>query len=126
MKRFLTIVIFVVIVFAGIFTYYHFYYPFGEGTRDGLLTRFMKKGYVFKTYEGQIISPGAQSYGNAPISANDFDFSVANQTIGDTLTKYEGYEVVLHYKEYFGRLPWQGNSKYVVDQIIMVNKPPYK
>ncbi|TAN18499.1 MAG: hypothetical protein EPN37_05100 [Chitinophagaceae bacterium] len=123
MKRFLTIVILAVIVFSGIFVYYHFYYSFAEGNRNGLLIRFMKKGYVFKTYEGQIIQPGLRSYPNTPVATNDFEFSVADQAIADSLMNSEGKEVVLHYVEYFGRLPWRGNSKYVVDKIVLVKEP---
>lgn len=123
MKRFLTIVILAVIVFSGIFVYYHFYYSFAEGNRNGLLIRFMKKGYVFKTYEGQIIQPGLRSYPNTPVATNDFEFSVADQAIADSLMNCEGKEVVLHYVEYIGRLPWRGNSKYVVDKIVLVKEP---
>jgi hypothetical protein len=90
MKRFLTIVILAVIVFSGIFVYYHFYYSFAEGNRNGLLIRFMKKGYVFKTYEGQIIQPGLRSYPNTPVATNDFEFSVADRAIADSLMNCEG------------------------------------
>ena len=33
-----------------------------------------------------------------------------------------GKNVQLHYKEYFGRLPWRGYTKFVVDSIIMIEE----
>jgi hypothetical protein len=123
MRKFIVIIILIIVVFGGIFTYYHFYYPFAEGNRAGLLIRFMHKGYVFKTYEGQIIQPGLRSYPNTPVATNDFDFSVSDKQVADSLMGCEGKEVVLHYHEYFGRIPWRGHSKYVVDKILQVNEP---
>lgn len=119
----MTIVVLIIVVFLGIFVYYRYYYPFAEGNRAGLLIRFMHKGYVFKTYEGQIIQPGLRSYPNTPVATNDFDFSVDNKQIADSLMMCEGKEVVLHYHEYFGTIPWRGHSKYVVDKILQVNEP---
>lgn len=123
MKKFLTILILIVIIFAGGFIYYHYYFPFAEGNRDGLMIRFMKKGYVFKTYEGQIIQPGLRSYPTTPVATNDFEFSVADQTIADSLMDCSGKEVVLHYVEYNGSIPWRGHSRYVVDKIVQVREP---
>lgn len=123
MKKFLTVIILVVVVFLGVFTYWRFYHPFAEGNRSGLLIRFMNKGYVFKTYEGEIIQPGLRSYPSTPVATNDFQFSVADKAVADSLMGSEGKEVVLHYQEYFGRLPWRGHSKYVVDKIISVKEP---
>ena len=33
-----------------------------------------------------------------------------------------GKLVDLHYKEYFGRLPWRGYTKYIVDDIISIKE----
>lgn len=122
MKKFIAIVILVLVVFLGIFIYYRYYYPFAEGNRSGLLIRFMHKGYVFKTYEGQIIQPGLRSYPMTPVATNDFDFSVADKVVADSLMMCEGKEVVLHYQEYFSTIPWRGHSKYVVDKILLVKE----
>ena len=34
-----------------------------------------------------------------------------------TLLRCTGKRVELHYKEYFGRLPWRGYNKHIVDRI---------
>ncbi len=28
----------------------------------------------------------------------------------------------LHYKEYFGRLPWRGHTRYIVDDIVSIRE----
>lgn len=120
MKKFLFVVFLVLLVGGGLFVYWRFYFSFGEGNKAGLLIQFMKKGYVFKTYEGEIIQAGLRSYPNTPVATRDFTFSVADAAVADSLMKCEGKEVVLHYTEYFGALPWRGHSPYVVDKILNV------
>jgi hypothetical protein len=123
MKKYVTVAILILVVVSGIFLYWRFYQPFAEGNRSGLLIRFMNKGYIFKTYEGQMIQAGIRSYPNTPVATNEFEFSVADKAIADSLMNCEGKEVVLHYNEYFGRLPWRGHSKYIVDKILQVKEP---
>lgn len=35
-----------------------------------------------------------------------------------------GKNVQLHYKEYFGALPWRGYTKFIVDSIVMIEEQP--
>lgn len=123
MRKFLVLTLLVVIISLGLFTYWRFYHPFAEGNKSGLLVQFMLKGYVFKTYEGEMIQAGLRSYPNMPVATRDFRFSVAEEAVADSLMKCEGKELVLHYREYFGRLPWRGHTKYVVDKILFVKEP---
>lgn len=105
----------VVVLLLGLvaFGYLRYYYVFATGTKAGLLNTFQKKGYVFKTWEGLIIQSGFK----ANVQSNEFDFSVADPSIAEILEKNSGREVNLHYKRYFGALPWRGNSNYIVDSI---------
>jgi hypothetical protein len=91
-------------------------YVFAEGTKAGVLNTFQKKGYVFKTWEGIIIQSGFK----ANVQSNEFVFSVTNQRVIDVLEKNSGREVNLHYKRYFGTLPWRGMSTYLVDSVYEV------
>ncbi|MDQ6762680.1 MAG: hypothetical protein M3015_08635 [Bacteroidota bacterium] len=104
------------VVAFGIFFYYHFYWEFGSGTKAGTLNTFMRKGYVFKTYEGKIIQSGFK----ANVQSNEFNFSVTNERVAQTLLNNAGREVEVHYKQYFGTLPWRGMEKYVVDSVYEV------
>ena len=61
MKKFLVIIItFLVIVIAG-FMYWRYLWVFGEGVKAGELNYVVRKGYIFKTYEGKLIQSGLRS-----------------------------------------------------------------
>ncbi len=120
-KKIFRIIVFSLIIFFGLFFYFRFYWVFGSGTKAGVLNYFMKKGYVFKTYEGKVIQSGFK----VNIQSNEFEFSVVNENVAKTLLDNAGREVELHYKEYFGALPWRGMQKYVVDSVYEVRNSQY-
>ena len=110
-------------VSLAIFIYFKFYFVFGEGVKAGELNQIVHKGWVWKTYEGRLIQTGfssAKKGGN--IQSNEFNFSVVDKTIADSLMRCSGKLVELHYKEYNGYLPWRGMQKYVVDGIVSVRE----
>ncbi len=115
-KKFFTYFIIILIVGFGIFFYSHFYWEFGSGTKAGTLNTFMRKGYVFKTYEGKIIQSGFK----ANVQSNEFNFSVTKESVAQTLLNNAGRDVEVHYIEYFGALPWRGMEKYIVDSVYQV------
>jgi hypothetical protein len=122
MNRFLGIVILsIVLILAGLF-YYRYYYVFGEGVKSGELNFVVKKGYLFKTYEGKLIQSGFKSKVAGTIQSNEFDFSVTNERIAQQLMLSSGKEVDLHYREYLHAIPWRGYNKYVVDSIIAIRE----
>lgn len=103
------------------FVYFKFYFIFGEGVKAGNLNFVVYKGYVFKTYEGKIIQAGFTGRNNTTsIQSYEFEFSITDENIADSLMRCGGRDVELHYKEYLGALPWRGMQKYVVDGIIAV------
>ncbi|HZZ76578.1 MAG TPA: hypothetical protein VFE04_11645 [Puia sp.] len=118
MKKFLTILLVSIIVIVGVWFSWHFYWVFGEGVKAGQLNYFMKKGYVFKTYEGKLIQTGLKGGSSGQIQSNEFDFSVVNEAVATKLMSNSGQQFELHYKEYMGALPWRGTSVYVVDSIL--------
>lgn len=112
-KKIFRYTIIILIIGFGIFFYTRFYWVFGTGTKAGVLNTFMKKGYVFKTYEGKIIQSGFK----ANVQSNEFEFSVTDENVARILLANSGREVELRYREYFGALPWRGMQKYIVDSV---------
>jgi hypothetical protein len=108
------------IVVLGAWFYWRYYYVFGEGAKAGELNYMVKKGYVFKTWEGKLIQSGLRSKAANTVQSYDFDFSVVDEKIANQLLTSEGKVFNLHYKEYMGSLPWRGYSNYVVDSIISI------
>jgi hypothetical protein len=78
----------------------------------------VKKGYIFKTYEGKLIQSGFKGGVAGSIQSYEFEFSVTKESIATQLMNNSGKEFELHYKEYLGSLPWRGNSQYIVDSIL--------
>src|SRR3954462_6401214 len=103
MRRFLGMTIFIIVLALVIFFYWRFYRPFGDGVKAGELNYVVKKGYIFKTYEGKLIQSGFRSRQPGAIQSYEFEFSVERDDIAQKLMVNSGKEFVLHYKEYFGR-----------------------
>jgi hypothetical protein len=120
MAKFVWTAILIILIAGAAFIYWKFYFVFGEGAKAGELNYLVKKGYVFKTYEGKLIQAGLRSKSPNTIQSYDFDFSVTDEKIANQLISSEGKIFNLHYKEYMGALPWRGYSNYVVDSIISV------
>ncbi len=117
-RKFLRWFVFIVLLSAAISFWWKYYFVFGEGVKSGELNYVVKKGNVFKTYEGKLIQSGFRSKTPGTISSYEFEFSVTNDSIANVLMNNSGNYFDLHYKEYKGSLPWRGFSKYIVDKII--------
>jgi len=113
----------VIIVGLVLYGIIHFYYPYGEGVKSGQLNNVMYKGYIFKTYEGKLVQTGFRPGQGGGVQSNEFEFSVADEAVAKKLMLAGGQIVELHYKEYFGAIPWRGYSRYVVDSIVSMSSP---
>ena len=120
MKKFRIIAPAVVLAALALFIYFRFYFVFGEGVKSGELNYVVYKGVIFKTYEGKLIQSGIRSKTAGTIQSYEFEFSVEDPALARELMLQGGRTLELHYKEYFGALPWRGFTKFVVDSIITV------
>lgn len=117
-KKTISIIAVLVIIILGIVFYYRYFFVFGEGVKAGELNFVVKKGYIFKTYEGKIIQSGLRSRTTGSVQSNEFEFSIANKELAEKMMANSGKFYELHYKQYNHALPWRGFSEYVVDSII--------
>jgi hypothetical protein len=120
MKKFLGILIVVLVLVIAIWFYFRYERPFGEGVKAGTLNYIVYKGYIWKTYEGEVILAGFQNKPNSNLQSNEFTFSIADAAVAKRLELASGKEVQLHYYEYLGSLPWRGVSKFVVDSVVSI------
>ena len=118
MKKFRWILLLILLVAAAAFLYFRFWFVFGEGVKTGELNYVVYKGLVFKTYEGKLIQSGIRSRTAGSIQSYEFEFSVVDEALARELMLQGGRTVELHYREYFGALPWRGFTKFVVDSIV--------
>ena len=118
--KIISIVTIALVLMLSGYLYFQFYFVFGEGVKSGELNYLVKKGIVFKTYEGKLIQSGFKAQAPGTIQSYEFKFSVEDPEIADSLMRCSGKNVELHYKEYFEPLPWRGVSEFVVDKILSV------
>lgn len=116
-KKFLYWMLFFLVIILGVFVYFKFVFDYSKGYRAGLLQKFSEKGIVFKTYEGEMILSSVQSNANVAIASEKFLFSVAKDEVARQMEQIQGKNVVVHYREKKGVLPWVGESKYIVDSV---------
>ena len=121
MKKFLVILSVLVVIFLAAYGWWSYYYVFGEGVKAGNLNFIVKKGYIFKTWEGRLIQVGFKTPVPGQMQSNEFEFSIANDSLARVLELNSGKFVELRYKEYFHALPWRGSSNYVVTDIVRVD-----
>lgn len=123
MRKFWAVAILLLLAIGAGAFYFRFYFVYGEGVKSGELNYVVKKGLIFKTYEGKLIQSGIRSKAAGSIQSYEFNFSVENKELAERLMLEGGKVVELRYKEYFGALPWRGFTKYIVDSIITHNIP---
>mgnify|MGYP000026477928 CR=1 FL=1 len=118
-KKFLILTL-ILISLIG-FGYYSFisYVPFSEGVRSGELIKISKKGYLIKTWEGEI----SQGISGAQI----FQFSVLdeNNEIIEDLKEMQGKYVRVDYIERYRTFTWWGDTRYFVTKVQKENSPHF-
>ena len=120
--KIITWLVAILLVGGAVFVYFKFYFVFGEGVKAGELNRIVYKGWVWKTYEGRLIQAGFKSdETTGALQSNEFEFSVVDKNVADSLMLCGGMNVKLHYKEYNGWLPWRGMQRYIVDRIVSIS-----
>jgi hypothetical protein len=133
MRKVITISVLVILIFTTGYIYWYYYNPYSDGSREGVLQKFSRKGNLFKTYEGEMIQLGFGQRGSA-INSQYYFFSVDNETVADSLESCLGKVVKLHYIQYRRTLPWRGENydkvnsdkgQYVVDRIEEVKEVRY-
>jgi hypothetical protein len=109
-----------IVLAAGLLGYFHFFSAYQEGIRSGKVISVVKRGYIFKTYEGVMANEGLSADSSAL-----FSFSIPDRLMADSLMHCQGRSVVVHYKEYKGALPWRGESRITVSAILYVKDTLY-
>jgi hypothetical protein len=88
-------------------------WSYSEGERAGILQKVSRRGWVFKTWEGELAMTTVP--GVAPVL---WDFSIRDHAVAERMRDAIGHRVVLHYSEHRG-LPgsFYGDTNYFVDEV---------
>jgi hypothetical protein len=117
MKKFLGILVTVIILSIACYFAFVYYATYSEGVRSGHLIKISHKGMAFKTWEGEI----SQGMSGSQI----FAFSVLDkdkQVISD-LKELEGQYVKVSYIERYKTFPWWGDTKYYLIAVKKEDSP---
>lgn len=108
MRKFLFILISIVVLGVASYFAFVYYVPFSEGYRSGELIKFSRKGVLAKTWEGEI----SQGISGAQI----FEFSVEDnqKEVIENLRDFQGKYVKVTYKERYATFFWLGDTKYFI------------
>ena len=121
LRRFLYFFLFLLVLILGAFIYWKFYFTYSDGYRAGLLQKFSRKGNIFKTYEGEMILSSVQSSKNVAIASEKFVFSVTDLQVAQRLDSLQGKLVVVRYSQKNGKLPWRGDTEFLVTEVRLSN-----
>lgn len=92
-------------------------YVYSDGIKKGNLTKITKKGFIFKTFEGQINMGGMTSDSNGNMTANVFNFSILDPEVFKQLQSKEGAVVSLKYSQFL-RVPLtKGDTNYIITEL---------
>ena len=120
--RWFMILLLLIIVGGGLWTWLTLSWAYADGERAGVLQKFIRRGWVCKTQEGEIalFYGGGQYLG--PGSPQLWDFSVRDKAVAEQLTKAVGRRVQLHYTEHPG-IPTScfADTRYFVDKVTITD-----
>ncbi|KAA9355099.1 hypothetical protein [Larkinella humicola] len=124
MRRILIPLIILLLIF-GVF-YYLTAWSYSDGERAGTISKYSRRGYVFKTWEG-VLNVGGFSGETGSLTPQYFDFSVKDDSVAQQINQAvkTGERVTLHYEEKLVKLPWNGETKYFVTGVEIV-APQYR
>lgn len=121
------IILLLLLVLGGFsWTWLTLSWAYAEGERAGVLQKFVRRGWVCKTQEGEIaLYYGGGQYMGSATSPQLWDFSVRDRSVADELNKAVGHRVQLHYTEHPG-IPTAcfAETRYFVDRVTITDAEP--
>jgi hypothetical protein len=115
MRRIVVGAVIVTVLAALAALYFVFGWSYSDGDRAGYLQKFSRKGWLCKTYEGELAMTTVP--GLAPVIWN-FSVQMWDGDIAEQINRQLGKKVVLHYRE-LRYLPTScfGETTYFVDRV---------
>ena len=95
--RILVILLLLVVVIAVLWTWFSLSWAYSEGERAGVLQKFSSKGWLCKTYEGELAQ-----YVVGGVAPQIWYFSTRDENLAKQLSAAVGDQIRLHYTEHRG------------------------
>ncbi|HXA35381.1 MAG TPA: hypothetical protein VNW26_03530 [Steroidobacteraceae bacterium] len=126
MGRWFVVLLVALMVGAGLWTWLTLAWAYAEGERAGVLQKFVRRGWICKTQEGEIaLYYGGGQYMGAGMTPQLWDFSVRDKSVAANLNKAVGHRVQLHYTEHPGiPTPCFAETRFFVDRVTVTDNEP--
>ncbi len=121
--RWIVAMLLLLVVGYGLWAWLTLSWAYADGDRAGVLQKFVRRGWLCKTQEGEIaLYYGGGQYMGAGTSPQLWDFSVRDKAVAAELAKAVGHRVQLHYTEHPG-LPTAcfAETRYFVDRVTVTD-----
>ncbi len=118
-RKFKIAMLILLVIVLGVGAFFVFG-TYSTGYRAGNVMKVSKKGYVFKTWEGQLNVGGLQGDANAgDVATTVWNFTVTNEAVVEDIEAAvdEGTKVKLHYREKYIQIDFRGDTKYIVYRV---------
>lgn len=120
MIKYVVLPLVVIAALATAWFWVAFHWSFSTGDRAGWVQKLSNKGWICKTWEGELALvslPGS--------TAEKFFFTVHDEAVAQQVSKYIGKRVALHYEEKVG-LPTScfGETRYFVKGVTLSEEIP--
>jgi hypothetical protein len=124
--RWFMILLLALAVGTALWTWLTLAWAYADGERAGVLQKFVRRGWVCKTQEGEIaLYYGGGQYMGAGVSPQLWDFSVRDKAVAASLNKAVGHRVQLHYTEHPGiPTPCFAETRFFVDRVTVTDDEP--
>lgn len=112
-RRFALLFLACAVVLFALYTWAAWSFTYSAGERAGYVQKFSKKGWLCKTWEGEL------AMANLPGAMPEvFQFTVKNDAVAEEMNRLMGERVTLHYEQHLG-LPTScfGDTSYFVTEV---------
>ncbi|MET0535902.1 MAG: hypothetical protein ABW171_16920 [Steroidobacter sp.] len=87
----------IALLLVGLWVWFSLHWPYSEGERAGVLQKFSRKGWICKTYEGELAL-----YVVGGVAPQIWNFSTRDPELAKQLSSNVGRQIRLHYTEHRG------------------------
>jgi hypothetical protein len=117
--RWLLAILLIPVLLFALYTWVTLTWSYSHGERAGYVQKFSQKGWVFKTWEGELAMVSMP--GTTP---EKFYFSVRNDSVAARINAALGERVALAYEQHTGiPMNWWGETEYFVTDVRVLAAP---
>lgn len=95
---------------------------YSKDSRTGIVVKLSQKGYLFKTYEGEmnLDEMTADEVTLLPTKVWNFSIQKNDTAVFNAISRSQGQQVHLFYDQVLKSFFWQGETKYFVTKVVPI------